>query len=78
MYDIDQWELFCAKHPGIFLAAIVDQTKIKEKCGGKEFWESIQNREFPWGNEGEIVPLTVSEYLDKVNRMTELRAHTRI
>jgi hypothetical protein len=45
-YDIDKWEHFCAKYPGLFVSVMERQGKIKASMGGIRFWERIENRYF--------------------------------
>ena len=67
MYDIDQWEHFCAKYPGFFRTVIEDQIRIQERCVGRDFWKAIQDRTLQWASSSLLSKApTARDYIDQV------------
>lgn len=64
-FDIDEWEAFCAKYPTFLATAMECQNKIREKCLGKAFWESIQNRIAVFSLKDDMITgVTMTQYID--------------
>lgn len=63
-YDVERWELMCAKYSGFFINFVENQTRVKDFVGGMKFWNQLLERKFE-GLRGIVCP--VYKYVEKVS-----------